>query len=750
MSRSILKIPFCKGKALKKLFRRHKAFKTGGGAGSAFLPFKPISHLKRLFFEGGSVRKKTVLMDSLFFIANWFFLAPHWAYPASSQEIRNRQVSGGSLNECVFQAYPENSSRQNEGKEADKPKSLRDCVRRDFPMDSCLEMAKSPRDCTLIYQPEILNIQGETRDMQLSRGESQEARRGNRASFIANQEAMRELRTKIRSCQTKLEEDIEQEKQSEWQKEYTHFTNYRACGKDKYRFYLNEEDRTEARALCAECESQAEQKSLDTEILEQTAHDLQWTEFKGRLREKIENTLSVRLAQIQFIKNCAQEGEAQEQWLNEAVLTISDFRKDKRFQDEVFQESLGQVNSSHDVQKICDAYITEIKDPLKEKWGDMRLSLVLSQGISLRSDRSGSDDEGTYRTLKPSHKIGGSVSLPPLSRGEMEKLRERWIQALLTAVKESGQLESMSLEEFERKIRSMEVFEAMIGYSMMASGQRPMQTRIRGLLGLNCRDESLIYQALQAVAEKSLKEYHDIMALEPLLAQFETANPNDGELVKALENMEKPLKRMLKKISQPSAPDSLLLSFNDLVEGLLAESAPDESSDSPYCAVVERQKINAERDKEFNEDLLSYSMWLAVVPCFFGGPLAWAACLGGAFSLEAYSVSKDYEEAKDSLAHQMRQNPLIASPPNSCKTDDERDSDECYDVVFNAETAADRYRRANEDYRLAIMFAPILMLDLVGLSKAAGVTARHLRRSNGSEDPPASAGSSFGGRTSRQ
>ena len=268
---------------------------------------------------------------------------------------------------------------------------------------------------------------------------------------------------------------------------------------------------------------------------------------------------------------------------------------------------------------LCKARTKELKQAVKDSWPEMRINMAL------RDAKLGGSASYGVQQLKmmddtPSHTaLPDTVDIPPLTEEEKQIARDRHIEALSTL-----KLDKLSPEDLAKQLRS----------------KKKLGSTKRHVTGINQRDLTnkdidKIKAEQRRLRDKSEADYLTMIAKMPFLAYLKDGEGKTRDIDQAFSTLSKYLTDFLKKLEDPEVDMAVLLSFNSLAEGLLAE-------DSKYCLAAEGATIDAKEDESFDDYALMGLGLASMVPCFIAGPVTLSACVAGgtAVGVAGYAEAK--------------------------------------------------------------------------------------------------------------
>ena len=528
-----------------------------------------------------------------------------------------------------------------------------------------------------------------------------------------NQREQRALLEDSSKDQDRLRQWLEREERGRGNPELNR--RYTACQKTNDKFFLRY---TEAE-FCPDCE---EPDDSPISVLTSAIEPIQWADFKERLRKRLLGIAALRMAYIRFMKDCAR-GEPGQKDILSRLLHPTDM-------------STSGLQSR--ISSLCERLIGQLTGSIKEDWPQMRLNLALSQeGRPRQGAYLGPDDSALFMDTRPQHKFWDLSALAPLSQQEIEKGKELYAQALLQALPNHEELrETIDSGAFRPRMLS----DPVLGRAA------PQKLKLKP-------DERLkLRQAVQALRDSSLQNYHEMIKDKPLLGLVKSEDPSPEELAKAFEKMEERAKQLLEDLKDPSTADeSLLLAFKPLVEELLEEPAQElcrkelgspaqydaeyneyehkmsacllYAEESPYCLAVERATARVSAQGEgFDWEILGASA--AILPLCFLGPVGVAACAAGEAIIVGYELAKARQAVQSAWGQALltgRELEQLAEGENILGLSSGSDILSAGEIRQDESSRNKVYSRLQDkedNFDMTLLFAPLLLLEVPGILAA--------------------------------
>ena len=351
-----------------------------------------------------------------------------------------------------------------------------------------------------------------------------------------------------------------------WQAQ--HLPDYTAC-QDMEPINLEDPRSNTEAGFCLWCES----ASLESAIQKPVQLALK-TAFKEKLRKRVIGFIESGIFKIQVLRAC--------------------FEKDTGRLKK--QSALSQLDYPL-LRAWCEGKVRELKPLIKNRWHDMRVSLSLASP-ALWTGEFSPHEPSSYMDPSPSHIVSGSLALlPSLNKAEKKAVQKRYTENILKAFKQnSGPL---NIDRF------------------LALLKAPLTEG---------KEKRKLKQAEHQLRWESEERYFQLIHDMPVLGFLEKDPADDKEVAKAYGKKEQTLKKLLATAQDPDVDMKWLISFRPLVEDMLTEDKGDKQS-SQYCLTAETARIQAEKSKEREEDMLSFGILATIVPCFT--PLSVGVCIAG-------------------------------------------------------------------------------------------------------------------------
>ena len=537
----------------------------------------------------------------------------------------------------------------------------------------------------------------------VSSAETSEERTRARQLLGQNFQQRRQLRRAVMQRRRAIQQAYNRETQK------SHETQYYNCMNDTKKFSI---DTTEA-DFCLDCQTPSEPIALSQEQIQQTQEGLQWEDFKDKLKARAGGAVLARVSHIRFLRACAlNDTQKIKDWLKNLPQNPQASRENPNAPENNSALAEGASLNAEDIQKLCRPHIAPLEDSLTELWGDMRINLALSKADQAMTSASrwGAGAVGAqFMDISPSHKFWDFGALPSLSREETQEAIERYADDLSKNV----ELEKLTPEEFKQKMISGEIRPQMFVVNSSRSAALFENTN------LSLQDRDNLRKAVRELAEKNRQEYFNIMAEQPLLAWVNSQTPGSQELDSALGEMESRLIDLLEKLEdKENLPDQLLLSFEPFVESLLAETAPDSHTNSPYCNAVEKARAKIQAETESSESQLFALEMTAIIPCLAPamlGGLGLLICVVGAGGFLSFEALQSAQSTDDSLDQVIMRGKMFDHLSDAFfeGAEDEADKTDFRQDIFTQ--LAENESQFNQN----LMLLPVLgALEFVGGGKA--------------------------------
>ena len=310
--------------------------------------------------------------------------------------------------------------------------------------------------------------------------------------------------------------------------------------------------------------------------------------FKKKLQQRVIGQIQTKLARTKALRLCVMGKENQ-----------------------LFQRGA----TPETVEKFdCPKRKKALADSINSRWSDMRINLALT---SINADQIVTGKP--YLSHPLSHEVSDFGSISRLNREEQKQVKQKWAEHL-----SQTPLSNISSEKF---------------YSHFMEGNGKFLGK-----SLNSSDIKHLKQTTESLRAESRDRYRKIIEDMPLLAYLKTGDPdNKKDMQQAFSQVEKNLNQLLEKVQEEDVDKALLLSFEPLVEELIAES------EGGLCLIAERAKKEAQRDQDQKSVKLFAGVILSILPCFMGGGVGTALCLGAGVGVGALSYTKAQSALDESL-----------------------------------------------------------------------------------------------------
>jgi len=342
-------------------------------------------------------------------------------------------------------------------------------------------------------------------------------------------------------------------------------------------------------------------------------------DFQKRVKDRVKVKLEVRLYELELLQACA--------------VNDSEWFKKKSI-------------STDNISKMCGDKIEKMIASIKERYPLMRQELSLSSSNLRESNFL--KDKSTWIKSNPSHgAFSGFSKLSPLSANEKNKSYE-----ILSTEVASELLRRNKINPKGTFIQSFMVQtpldEILSKEKAKPNNSNKSETEILSQF-LQNSEKSYSINGLRSFLDQSQKKhkenYFQILNQMPILAfinEYNLDNPNlpsKDEVKLALSKTHQSLSEYAKKLNQDEKNWSEYAQFTPEIEQVLNESPE-------YCSLAETlllEKESAENRKLYTDLTLAA---VAAVPCFMGGPVSSAVCIGSGLAVGTKGVI-DAKSAKD-------------------------------------------------------------------------------------------------------
>ena len=316
--------------------------------------------------------------------------------------------------------------------------------------------------------------------------------------------------------------------------------------------------------------------------------DVVQQDFTEKLKKRVIGQIQAKIAQTQALRACMTGNE------------------NKLLAKGVTKETIHKFN--------CQKRKKELSHSIKNRWLDMRINLALT---SVPADQVVTGKPNLSYPL--SHEVSDFGSLSKLTTEEQNIAKQKWAKHLSQVP-----LDKVSPGQFQLKF--MEENGSFLGKNLSLS------------------DVQNLRKATESMRQESQNNYRKMIEELPLLAYLKTGDPeNKQDMNQAFAKVEKNLNHLLKKVNREEVDMGLLLSFKPLVEELISES------EGGYCLTAQKATIKAEKEQsKKNLSLVALGV-LATLPCFMGGPVSTAVCLGTGVGMGALGYNQATEAVHESL-----------------------------------------------------------------------------------------------------
>lgn len=342
-------------------------------------------------------------------------------------------------------------------------------------------------------------------------------------------------------------------------------------------------------------------------------------DFQKKVKDSVKVKLEVRLYELELLEACASNNES---WFKSKSI------------------------ESKNIQSMCGDKVEKMIGSIKERYPLMRQELSLSSSNFRESNFL--KDKSTWIKSNPSHgTFSGFSKLNPLTEKEKNKayetlslevanelLRRNKINPKGTLIQSSmiqTPLEEILKKEKSKADNANKADPEILSHFLQNSERSYSINGLRSFLDIS--------------QKKHKENYFQILNQMPLLAFVPDYNiedphlPSISDVQKALNKTRLQLADYYKKLNQNENDWTEYAQFTPEIEAVL-------KNNPEYCSIAETlllEKQSAENRKLYAD--LSIAA-VAAVPCFMGGPISSAVCIGSGVAVGTKGVI-DAKSAKD-------------------------------------------------------------------------------------------------------
>jgi hypothetical protein len=337
--------------------------------------------------------------------------------------------------------------------------------------------------------------------------------------------------------------------------------------------------------------------------------------FQKKVKDMVHTKIELKLFEIEMFEACANDDT---NWFREK-------------------------NIKRDMTAICSQQIEQIRSSIRERFPLMRRHLALS-AVSHFDEALSNDQSGWYKNNITHGLFRDFSTLKPLGKAETHQVRQDFLDEI--------SLKILSAEEKKKGFVTTSSFNFSVKNvsDILTKGRKASPAKSdREILIEFMSDKNNSYhfrntKSMEEDLHKAHKdEYYKILNQLPLIGYIDDVDiqdphsPSNKNIATALSKTKEKLSTYFSKLKETDQNGNEInwdeySPFTQDIEKVLKKNPE-------FCEAAETllKENTRQKSSEIHEELAIAT--LAAVPCFFGGPVTAAICIGGGLGLGAENLS---------------------------------------------------------------------------------------------------------------